>query len=87
MVEPKSILDSGPKICRKVRMVLSQDEQIDDRITANQKSYLNLLATTIQHDQIRKDLLKRMNLLSRYKASKIIETLLAGDAEEITRFF
>jgi hypothetical protein len=72
MVEPKSILENS---------------QIDDKITANQKSYLNLLASAIQHDQIRKDLLKRMNLLSRYKASKIIETLLAGDAEEITRFF
>ena len=72
MVEPKSILENS---------------QIDDKITANQKSDLNLLASAIQHDQIRKDLLKRMNLLSRYKASKIIETLLAGDAEEITRFF
>ena len=56
-------------------------------MTAKQRGYLEFLMTMIQNDRLRQDLQKRMNLLSKTQASKIIDALVSGNEERIADFF
>lgn len=59
----------------------------EPRMTDKQKGYLLFLMSTMRNDAIREDLIKRLELLSRSKAAKIISALIEGDEEEASQFF
>lgn len=63
-------------------------ESVDEtKITEKQKGYLGFLMTMIQNDRLRQDLQKRMNLLSKIQATRIIDALVSGNEERIADFF
>jgi hypothetical protein len=64
-----------------------QVEAYEEMITNKQKGYLVFLASTIQNDKLRQDLVKRLNLLTKQKASKIIGALVDGKIDEVASFF
>ena len=59
----------------------------EPRMTDKQKGYLMFLMSTMRNESIREDLIKRLELLPRSKAAKIISALVEGDEEEASRFF
>jgi len=71
------------------QMILKPVPSIEDesRMTDKQKGYLMFLMSTMRNESIREDLIKRLELLLRSKAAKIISALVEGDEEEASRFF
>ena len=59
----------------------------EPRMTDKQKGYLLFLMSTMRNESIREDLIKRLKLLSRSKAAKIISALVEGDEERASQFF
>jgi hypothetical protein len=59
----------------------------EPRMTDKQRGYLLFLMSTMRNDVLREDLRKRLELLSRGKAAKIISELVSGNEEAVSQFF
>lgn len=59
----------------------------EPRMTANQKEYLLFLMSTMCNENIREGIRKRLGILSRLKAAKIIKALVGENEEGATEFF